>query len=315
MQFWPRKRAYRPVARVRSWAKSDKSSLLGFAGYKVGMTHIVVEDTRPKSLTVGERIVLPVTVVECPPIKIATVRLYEKADGLRLTSEIFVKTDKDLSRKLNTPKKDAKTLDSIKPEDFDEIRVNVYTQPKLTSIGKKKPEFFEMAVGGNKEEALEYVKNNVGKEINVKDIFSDGQLIDTHVVTTGKGYQGPVKRFGVSIRSAKSEKVKRAAGSIAGGWKAHGHMMYRVPDAGQMGFHMRTEYNKQIISILENPSDVNPSGGFLRYGNVKNTYVLIKGSVGGPKKRLIRFCKPIRSKAEPSAPKLVQISKKSKQGK
>ncbi len=315
MQFWPRKRANRPVARVRSWAKSDKAELLGFAGYKAGMTHVLVEDTRPKSLTKGEKITLPVTVIECPPIKIATVRFYKRNIGLKLVSEVFLKPDKDLSKKINLPKKEATKLEDMNTDEFDEIRVNVHTMPKLTGIGKKKPEFFEIALGGGKEEALSFVKENVGKEISVKDIFSQGQLVDTHVITTGKGYQGPVKRFGVAIRSSKSEKVKRAAGSIAGGWKAHGHMMYRVPDAGQMGYHTRTEYNKQIIAIIDEPSQVNPKGGFVRYGDVKNTFVLIKGSVAGPKKRIIRFCKPIRAKTEPSAFKLLEISKKSKQGK
>ena len=77
MQFWPRKRARKPVARVRSWASTDKAQLLGFAGYKVGMTHVIAEDNRPKSLTKGEKISVPVSVIECPALKIASVRLYK----------------------------------------------------------------------------------------------------------------------------------------------------------------------------------------------------------------------------------------------
>ena len=45
MQFWPRKRARRSYARVKAWANSDKPKLLGFAGYKVGMTHIIATDS------------------------------------------------------------------------------------------------------------------------------------------------------------------------------------------------------------------------------------------------------------------------------
>jgi len=316
MQFWPRKRAYRSVARVRYWAKSDKANLLGFAGYKVGMTHVMAEDTRQKSTTAGENISIPVTVIECPSIKIASARFYKKKDGLKLVTEVFAKPAKELGRKIPLPKKSEKKIEDINPDDFDEVRVNVYTQPRFTGMGKKKPDFFEVAIGGNKEDAFAYVKENLGKEISVKDIFSEGQIVDTHAVTKGMGYQGPVKRFGVSIRSSKSEKVKRGPGSIAGGWKAHGHMMYRVPDAGQMGYHMRTEYNKQIVSIIDEPEKVNPEGGFVRYGNVKNTFLLIKGSVGGSRKRLVRLCMPIRPKKQaPEAPKVLEINKNSKQGK
>ena len=34
MQFWPRKRAKKAYAKIRSWAKVDGIKLLGFAGYK-----------------------------------------------------------------------------------------------------------------------------------------------------------------------------------------------------------------------------------------------------------------------------------------
>lgn len=316
MQFWPRKRAKREVARIRTWNSTPKAQFLGFAGYKAGMTHVLVEDVRKNSLTKGEQISVPVSIIECPPLKIYSVRLYKKVGtGIKVSSEIVVSKDKDLVKSVPLPKKGG-DIESVKPEDFDEIRVNVFTQPKLTGFGKKKPELFEVGVGGSKEEALAYVKNNISKEISVKDLFKEGQFVDTHVVTTGKGFQGPVKRFGVSIRNHKSEKTIRGPGSICGGWKAQGHMMYRVSHAGQMGYHTRTEYNKQIIAILDKPEDVNPIGGIIRYGLVKNTYVLVKGSVAGPKKRLVRFCTPARrnKKVAEEAPKLISISLESRQG-
>lgn len=318
MQFWPRKRASRPVARVRSWAQSKDAKLLGFAGYKAGMTHILIEDNRKNTKTKGEKISIPVSVIECPPLRIASVRLYSKtkAGMAKLQTEVFVAGKKELAKSAAVPKKQ-KNLDNIKPEDFDELRVIVSTQPKLTSLGKKKPEMFEMAVGGKKEEALDYVKANVGKDITVSDVFEPGKFIDVHAITKGKGTQGPVKRFGVSLRSHKSEKVIRGPGSIAGGWKAQGHMMYRVAMAGQMGYHTRTEYNKQIISIMDDPEAVNPKGGFIRYGLVKNNYILVKGSVGGSRKRLVRLCQPIRKnpKVAEEAPKVLEISTESRQRK
>ena len=62
MQYWPRKRAKKETARVRSYAKIKEAKPLGFAGYKAGMTHVLVTDNRAKSQTKGEKISMPVTV-------------------------------------------------------------------------------------------------------------------------------------------------------------------------------------------------------------------------------------------------------------
>jgi len=43
-------------------------------------------------------------------------------------------------------------------------------------------------------------------------------MVDSKTFTKGKGFQGPVKRFGISLRSHKSEKVIRGPGSL-GPWK------------------------------------------------------------------------------------------------
>jgi large subunit ribosomal protein L3 len=319
MQYWPRKRAQRSIARVRSWAKISKAQLLGFCGYKAGMTNITIIDSNKRSLTKGEKINMPVTIIECPPVRIASVRLYKKGmNGLKLVSEFLGKTDKALERKLSLPKSQSEAaakLADVKPEDFDEVRVNVHTQPRLTGIGKKKPEYFEFSLGGKKDETFNYAKENLGKDIFVKDIFTEGAVIDIHAITKGKGFQGPVKRMGVTIRRHKSEKTKRGPGSL-GGWCAQGHTMYRVAHAGQMGFHTRTEFNKQILKIGDDVSMVNAKGGFPRYGVVKNQFILIKGSVGGARKRLIKFNFPTRKNKlmVEDAPTITYISTESKQG-
>ncbi|MFP4402894.1 MAG: 50S ribosomal protein L3 [Candidatus Woesearchaeota archaeon] len=318
MQYWPRKRAKKPLAKIRSWAKLKDAKLSGFAGYKVGMTHVLIEDTRKFSKTKGEKISVPVSIIECPPLKIYSVRFYKKVyGGLKIVNEVLIKTnDKELQRSVVLPKKDLNKLEDVKVEDFDELRVIVYTQPKFTNIGTKKPSLFELTITGSNDIALEYVKSNINKTISINDIFSAGQLVDFHTITKGKGFQGPVKRFGVSIRSHKSEKTKRGPGSISGGWISAGHMMYRVAKAGQMGYHMRTEYNKQIFAIENDVKKINPKGGFIRFGVVKSDYILVKGSVGGSKKRLLKFCFPIRKnrKISEEAPKILDISLESKQG-
>jgi len=100
MQYWPRVKAKRQYANVRSWTSTSKDPLLGFMGYKVGMTHVMGIDTRKTSITKGEEIFVPVTVIECPPLKIAGIRLYKQAyKGKQTATELLFKVDKDLLRK------------------------------------------------------------------------------------------------------------------------------------------------------------------------------------------------------------------------
>jgi large subunit ribosomal protein L3 len=309
LQFWPRKRAKRVYARVRSNISSKDAKPLEFAGYKVCMTHIAVTDNRAHSTTKGEEIIYPVTIIECPPIKVSSVRFYKNStNGSKLCSEVFSdKLDKELARKLSIPKNIKKKIDDVK--EFDDVKVTVYTNPKLTSIGRKKPEFFEIGLGGSKDDKLKWAKENLGKEINISDVFQEGQQIDIHAVTKGKGFQGPVKRFGISLKSHKTEKGVRSVGSL-GGWSAQGHVMWRVAHAGQMGFHQRTEYNKWLLKIGTAPDEINTKGGFNSYGIVKNQYIIVKGSIAGPSKRLIRFNHAIRksSKFPKEAPAINYIN-------
>lgn len=314
MQFWPRKRANMMYARVRHWAKSDKKGLLGFAGYKSGMTHGMVIDGRQHSQTKGEEIQMPFTIVECPPLKIFSARFYKlEESGLRVAKELSFKADKELARKITPAKKTAESLlEKIKADDYEDITVTLYTLPRLSGI-KKKPELFEMHLGGSKEDKLNFIKEHTGKEISVSSVFKKGQFVDIHSVTKGRGLQGPVKRFGIGLKPHKSEKGRRAPGSL-GGWRGQGHVMYRVAHAGQMGFHQRVQYNNKIMEIFSTPEKVNPRGGFINYGLIKSNCLLLKGSVPGSKKRMIIMIDPIRAREQPSEMNIAYISTSSKQG-
>lgn len=314
MQFWPRVRAKREYARMRSWPSAKEAKPLGFAGYKVGMTHVLATDNRATSTTKGKDIMLPVTVIECPPLKAISLVFYSNTqDGRRIVGEVFSDNlDKEVSKKLSI------TKSKVKPEDiadFDDVFLKVMTQPKLTGLGKKKPEVFEVALGGKKDEKVAYGKEKLGKEIPVSEAVAEGMQIDLHAVTQGKGFQGPMKRFGISRRSHRSEKSIRNPGSL-GPWNAQGKIMYRVPHAGKMGYHTRTEYNKWLVKVGDKPDEIVMDGGFLHYGAVKNPYLLVKGGVAGPSKRLIRFGQAIRpnTKTPKEAPSVTYISTKSKQG-
>jgi large subunit ribosomal protein L3 len=314
LQYWPRVRAKRETPRIRDWAPSSEAKLIGFAGYKAGMTHVTFIDNQKTSMMKGQEVVSPVTIIECPPIKVAAVRFYKKTEnGVSVLTEIFSdKLDKDLAKTIILPKKVKKTFNDVK--DFAYIRLLVYTQPKLTAIGKKKPEMFELAVGGKKEDQLKYAKEKLGNEITLNEVFKEGLLLDVHSVSKGKGFQGPVKRFGIKIRQHKAEKTKRGPGTL-GAWSGQAHLMWRVPYAGKMGYHLRTEYNKRLLKISSKPEEINPNGGFINYGFVKSSYMMIRGGIAGSKKRLITFSIAKRpTKNMPlEAPSIQYISTESKQ--
>ncbi len=305
LQFWPRKRAKRIYPRIRSWTLSKDVKPLAFAGYKVGMTHIIYTDNKSTSMTKGEDISIPITIIECPPLKIASIIFYKKTPyGLTVSARLNTqKFDKELFRKITNPKKSKE----VKEDNFDDIRILVYTQPKLTTIGKKKPELFEIALGGNKDEKLTWAKENLGKELKIQDIFQAGQFIDIRGITKGKGFCGPVKRNGVSLRSHKSEKMIRGPANL-GCWI--GNRQWTVAQPGQHGFHQRMELNKWIVNIGEDPKEINKISGFKRYGVIKNNYLLVKGSIPGPSKRLIVLTSAVRKiKNIPDAPTIQYINK------
>jgi large subunit ribosomal protein L3 len=313
MQFWPRKRARRSYARIRHAPTVKDKGLVAFAGYKVGMTHIQGIETGKTSHRKGEEISVPVTILECPAIKIYSIRLYKKSlKGLKLVKEVVQHT-KELAKKVPTSKK-PKTTDfsAFNSVEYDDVKVVVYTQPKLANTDRKKPELFEITLGGSKEDKLAYAKDHFEKEIPFEAVFKEGEFVDLKGITIGKGFQGPVKRFGISLRQSKSEKAIRNPGSL-GPWMGQGHIMYRVSHAGKMGYHMRTEYSKQIIKVVKDGKSVTPKGGFLRYGNTKAQLVLIKGSIAGPKKRLVIMQKAER-KAKGELPTIQEINISEKQG-
>ncbi|MHA1300635.1 MAG: 50S ribosomal protein L3 [Candidatus Helarchaeota archaeon] len=330
LSYRPRKRARNPNGRIKTWPKVyEKEStpiLLGFMGYKAGMTHIIFVENRKTSPNYGQEIAKAVTVLDCPPISICAIKAYMHTDyGLKTIGEAWSgELNEDLSRNFPLPKEYdtdksivefEDKLEPLKDSKLLELRLVAHTQPRLTSVPKKKPDLMEIKVaGGSYEELIKYCKDILGNEVRAFDIFKEGQFIDVSAVSKGKGFQGPVKRFGIKILPRKSRKSRRAVGAI-GPWQPS-RVSYTVARAGQMGFHQRVEYNKRILKIGSDPKEINISGGFLRYGLIKGDYIIVEGSVPGPVKRLIKMRYALRPKPHlEKIPDIVYISTQSKQGK
>ncbi|MBL7206289.1 MAG: 50S ribosomal protein L3 [Candidatus Aenigmarchaeota archaeon] len=307
--YWPKKRAARIYPRIRSAPKTKEAIPLAFAAYKAGMTHVTYTDTKEGSPTQGQDISKAVTIFDCPSLVVYGFTTYRKTPyGFKCTGLVISeKPSKDLERKTKLPKTSSKIEKDL--ENISDIRLLVHTKPR-EALGKKKPEIFEVPIGGEKEEKLEYAKSKLGQEIKITDVFKLGEFIDASGISKGKGFQGPVKRFGVKIRGRKHTKKRRHIGVLSARNIAR-VLPNSVAYAGQLGFQRRTEYNKRILKVGEKGEDVNPKGGFINYGLVKN-YLIIEGSVPGPRKRLIILRKGMRAKKEQPV-ELKKISLESQQ--
>ncbi len=284
LQFWPRKRAEKFIPSVNwSVVKSDSEGLMGFISYKVGMTSALVKDETPDSMTKGKKITMPVTILEVPNMKVYSIRFYKNG---KVMKDVAVSNDKSLKKKLKTAKENRTDLDKI--EGWDDIRVIIY--PAMKDMFKKTPDLAEVAIkAGDK---LAFAKSIIGKEISVLDNFA-WKSVDVRGLTKGKGLQGPVKRFGISLKGHKSEKGRRNPGSL-GPWHPS-RVTFRTPVSGQLGMFTRVHYNLKVIDsgkISEN--DINPASGFKNYGKIKTNYIVVAGSVQGPQKRQILVTSPMR---------------------
>ncbi|MFA7707638.1 MAG: 50S ribosomal protein L3 [Candidatus Pacearchaeota archaeon] len=290
LQFYPRVRARKMLPRVNwDFISREGTGLMGVIGYKVGMKSAYVRDNTPNSLTKGQRIIIPVTVIECPFMRIFSVRFYKnkKVIGEVLNSNL----DKELKRKVKLPKEIKKKIEDIKANSYDNIKIIAYSEVKKTGV-KKSPDLAEIGLAGSLDEKLEFVKNHMAKEISVKDIFKS-EVVDIRGVTKGKGTQGTVKRFGLTLKAHKSEKGVRSLGS-GGPWHPS-RVDFTQPRMGQMGDFSRVVYNNKIVKIGSiNEKNINPEGGFKHFGVVKNDYIIIRGSIQGPAKRQLLITSPLR---------------------
>merc|ERR1712061_424287 len=132
-------------------------------------------------------------------------------------------------------------------------------------------------------------------------VFAPNGSVDVISITKGKGTQGVISRFGVTRLPRKTHRGLRKVACV-GAWHPSA-VKWTVARAGQKGYHHRTEMNKKIILIGKVDQEskkastdfdltdktITPLGGFPHYGIIKEDYVILKGSVPGPVRRVITF--------------------------
>lgn len=336
LAFLPRRRTRHHRGRIRSFPKDDQKApihLTAFMGYKAGMTHVARHhEKREGKKVIKKDIVEPVSIIECPPMKIVGLVGYvETPRGLRALSTVWAQHIPDEVKRrfyknwMNAKKKafskyaqrwqeDEKSKRSIK-RDLERIkkycsvvRVLAATQLSKLNLRQRKAHILEIQVnGGTVPEKVDWAFSKFEQEVSVGEVFNDSEMVDTIGVTRGKGVAGVVKRFGVTRLPRKTHRGLRRVGCI-GAWHP-ASVKWTVARTGQLGYHHRTEMNKKIYRVgagavrgVKNNAtteadaiekNITPMGGFPHYGEVNQDFLMVKGGIVGTRKRPIVIRKPI----------------------
>ena len=302
-------------ARIRAWPtrSSEEPKILAHCGFKAGCVQVVSIDDRDKTPNAGKQLVSLGTVLVTPPVLILGIRGYSKDyDGLHAEFDVYAEDiPKYITKEITLKNKEGALEDAEKRlKKIKEIFAIVAVSPRAAGLEQKKPYVFEAIVsGGDVQKQFAHVKELLGQEIKIDQIFETGSSVDVAAITKGKGWQGVLKRWHVKKKQHKSRKTVREVGSL--GPISPQSVMYTVPRAGQMGFHQRTEYDKRIM-MMGNTNDekikINPDGGYKHFGLVRGDFIILKGSVPGTYKRLIKLRSQIRNApAKVTKPNILEV--------
>lgn len=157
---------------------------------------------------------------------------------------------------------------------FDEIRNVLVNKPNAGIYAKAGVSNKRFMKEFKFENSAEY---KVGQEIKA-DIFAAGDKVDAVGTTKGKGYQGAIKRWGLSRGPMKhGSKYHRHAGSN-GPATTPGRVLPGKHMPGQMGAVRATVQNLEIVSV-----------------DAEKNMILVKGAVPGPKKALVLIKESVKA--------------------
>jgi len=289
------------------------------------MTHIVREVDKLGSKLNKKEVVEAVTIIETPPvIVVGLVGYIPTPKGLRalttvwanhLSDEVkrrFYKNWYRSKRKAFTKyaKKNSEQKTNVEREltrvkkYCTVVRVLVHTQVKKLKI-QKKAHIAEIQInGGTVEQKVDFSYGLFEKPVPVDSVFGHSEMIDVLGVTKGHGFEGVTARWGVRKLPRKTHKGLRKVACI--GARHPSRVSYAVARAGQDGYHHRTEINKKVYRIGKagdaqsgatetdiTKKTVTPMGGFPRYGNITEDFLILKGCTVGVKKRVVTLRKTL----------------------
>jgi len=290
------------------------------------MSHIVREFDKPGSKLHKKEVVEAVTIFETPPIIVVGVVGYvDTPRGLRSLATVWAahlgqEVLRRFYKKWYRSKKKAFTKYAKKmvehKEGFDQqvarikkycsvVRVIAHTQTTKLGLRQKKADIMEIQInGGTTAEKVDFSVGLFEKQVPIDAVFQESEMIDVIGVTKGHGFEGVTTRWGTKRLPRKTHKGLRKVACI-GAWHP-ARVSYSVPRAGQHGYHHRTEINKKVYRIGKGDDKksasteydltekgITPMGGFVRYGVVRNDWIMIKGASVGTRKRVITLRKSL----------------------
>ncbi|MDG6983270.1 MAG: 50S ribosomal protein L3 [Nitrososphaerota archaeon] len=297
LAYRPRGRAKSFVPRIRTWPKveGEKPVLLGFPGYKAGTVHVITVDDRAKTPNFGKPLFNLSSVITIPDAQVIGMRLYAHENG------------QDMA--ISDVRQAGQTTEKLPLDRVSRVSALVSSVAKDVGLSQKKPVVMEVGVsGGELKSQAEFVIGLIGKKVKFTDTFKPGMYVDVLGITKGKGFEGPITRFGVKRKQHKSRKSVRAV-AVIGPWHPAA-VMYTVARAGQMGFHQRTETGKKILLVGNaSANPITPPGGFEHFGSVGGDYAVVRGAVPGPARRLVVVRMKARGFAKnQNPPNVIEVS-------
>jgi large subunit ribosomal protein L3e len=327
--------------------QADPCHLTAFMGYKAGCTHILRDVNKPGSKLHKKEAVEAVTIIEAPPmVVVGLVGYNETPRGLRTLTTVWAEhLSESVKRRFYKnwyrSKKKAFTRYAARVADENNkdmetelarmkkycqvIRVLAHTDIRKVGLRQKKAHLLEIQVnGGTVSQKVDFGRELFERKVSVDSVVQQNDMIDTIGVTKGKGYAGVVSRWGVTRLARKTHRGLRKVACI-GAWHP-ARVAWSVARAGQQGYHHRTELNKKVYRVgkaVQNEDgsvnynamtehdltkkSITPLGGFPHYGVVDEDYVMIKGGVAGPKKRVITMRKSIVPQTSVAAREQIEL--------
>jgi large subunit ribosomal protein L3e len=326
--FLPRKRSRKHRGKIRAFPRDDPSKpchLTAFVGYKAGMTHIVREVDKLGSKVHKKEVVEAVTVIETPPmIVVGVVGYIPTPKGLRALTTVWAEHLSEECRRrfyknwyrskkkafTKYAKRFAESKDTIDRElarirkYCSVVRVIAHTQIRKVGLRQKKAHIMEVQVnGGTVAQKVDFAVGLFEKQVPVDAVFEESGMVDVIGNSKGKGFEGVTTRWGTRRLPRKTHKGLRKVACI-GAWHP-ARVSFTVARAGQDGYHHRTEINKKIYRLgkKDTPNgttefdltqkSITPMGGFPHYGIVREDFIMVKGCVIGPKKRVLTLRKSV----------------------
>ena len=166
---------------------------------------------------------------------------------------------------------------------FDTVKEKISNKPKIGHAKKANstPKRFLREIRGVDTEAY-----TLGQEVKA-DLFEAGEIVDVTGISKGKGYQGVIKKNNQHRGPmAHGSKYHRGVGSL--GTMRPMRVLPGKALPSHMGANKVTIQNLEIIKV-----------------DTKDNYILVKGSIPGPKKGLVIIKSAVKTNEKNDAFELI----------